>query len=359
MKNIWLNILKWIGIVVGVIVGLFLLFVIVLLITEFKPKPTENLEIVGTAQNQVVSNKTFKIMTWNIGYGALGDNADFFMDGGTMVNTATKERVRQNMDSIYENIQKENADFIFLQEVDKKSTRTHFIDQVKDFGSRFAGYQNIYARNFKVLYLPYPLPESMGVLDSGIESFSKYNVASSTRVQLPIPFKWPVSVVNIKRCVMINRLPIENSSKELVLINLHLEAFDDGEGKIAQTKMLSQLISDEIKKGNYVIAGGDFNQIFDEADLKKFPQLDPNYWQPGKLDKAGFDSSIQFVHDGSSPTGRSLDKAYTADVKDNFQFYVIDGFLVSPNISVKSVQTKNYDFKWTDHNPVVMTFELK
>ena len=45
------------------------------------------------------------------------------------------------------------------------------------------------------------------------------------------------------------RLPIENSEKELVLINLHLEAYDDGEGKIAQTNMLKEIMKEKASKG--------------------------------------------------------------------------------------------------------------
>ena len=52
------------------------------------------------------------------------------------------------------------------------------------------------------------------------------------------------------------------SDREPVLVNLHLEAYDDGEGKIAQTNQLRDYIEDEYAKGNYVIAGGDFNQVF-------------------------------------------------------------------------------------------------
>jgi exonuclease III len=38
---------------------------------------------------------------------------------------------------------------------------------------------------------------------------------------------------------------------------------------------------------------------------------------------------------------------------------VIDGFIVSPNVEVLSVQTIDLDFKNSDHNPVKLTFALK
>ncbi len=37
----------------------------------------------------------------------------------------------------------------------------------------------------------------------------------------------------------------------------------------------------------------------------------------------------------------------------------MDGFLVSPNVEIKSVKGYPFKFKYTDHNPVKMEFELK
>ena len=44
-----------------------------------------------------------------------------------------------------------------------------------------------------------------------------------------------------------------------MLVNLHLEAYDDGEGTDAQTAALKSFLEQEYAKGNYVIAGGDYN----------------------------------------------------------------------------------------------------
>ena len=44
--------------------------------------------------------------------------------------------------------------------------------------------------------------------------------------------------------------------------------------------------------------------------------------------------------------------------KDTFQYYMIDGFIVSKNITVNSVETLNLGFKNTDYNPVQMKISL-
>lgn len=114
-------------------------------------------------------------------------------------------------------------------------------------------------------------------------------------------------VANLKRCLLVERVPVEGTEKELVIINLHLEAYDDGEGKRAQTEQLMQIIAAEYRNGNYVIAGGDFNQTFEGADT--FPVLDESTWQPGKLYNSELPAGFSYVFDASKPTWPSFGQA--------------------------------------------------
>ena len=41
------------------------------------------------------------------------------------------------------------------------------------------------------------------------------------------------------------------------------------------------------------------------------------------------------------------------------QYYVIDGFLCSPNVTVLSLETLDAGFRYSDHNPVLLQFELQ
>jgi hypothetical protein len=49
-----------------------------------------------------------------------------------------------------------------------------------------------------------------------------------------------------------------------------------------------------------------------------------------------------------------------AENKDpqSFQYFVLDGFLVSSNVKVKEVVTEDLGFECSDHNPVILSFEL-
>ena len=68
-------------IVLLVLVGGLLTF---LTIVEYKPEDTEAVPVqtVGGQAQTLAAGDSIKFVAWNIGYGALGDNADFFMDGG-------------------------------------------------------------------------------------------------------------------------------------------------------------------------------------------------------------------------------------------------------------------------------------
>jgi endonuclease/exonuclease/phosphatase family metal-dependent hydrolase len=244
-----------------------------------------------------------------------------------------------------------------LQEVDKVADRSYKIDEVSFFQESNNDKVSSYALNMDAIFIPYPIPP-IGRVKVGIQTLSAYEVSSSTRLSLPVPFKWPVSTCNFKKCLNVSRIPVAGTDKELVLVNLHLEAYDSGEGKIAQTNMLRQVLQAEVDAGNYVIAGGDFNQVFSNTDTSAYPVYD-GLWQPGSIDVEEFGDDFTFITDSSVPTCRSLDKVYLGADKDSFQYYIIDGFIVSANITIDSCKTQNLGFVCSDHNPVVLEVTLK
>ena len=95
-----------------------------------------------------------------------------------------------------------------------------------------------FAYNFNSLFVPYPIPP-IGHVESGLQTLSRAEIRTAERIALPCPFSWPIRIVNLKRCLLVSRLPLRGTDRELVLINLHLEAYDSGEGKEAQTRQLS------------------------------------------------------------------------------------------------------------------------
>ena len=159
---------------------------------------------------------------------------------------------------------------------------------------------------------------------------------------------------NLKRCLLVTHYALPGTDEQLAVVNLHLEAYDDGEGKAAQTEMLLEVLESEYAAGNYVIAGGDFNQTF-PGTLERWPMLNAEFWTPGVLTDDMLPEGWSFVYDDTSPTCRLNNAPYNAETS---QHYVLDGFIVSPNITVESVQTIPTGFKYSDHSPVALEVSL-
>ncbi len=343
--------------IIKVLLGLLLLVVLAaggllgyLSLTEYRPDDIEPLEVVQAARKDNVRvGERLDVLSFNTGYCGLGREQDFFMDGGSMVRPRSEEDVRANLNGILSELVRQNVDIYLLQEVDFDSWRSYYTNQADTYRHGLS-LNTACAYNFKCEFVPYPWPP-LGKVESGLVTFTGLNVTEATRESLPVPFSWPVSMANLKRCLLIERVPVEGTDRELVIINLHLEAYDDGEGKRAQTEQLMQILAAEYRNGNYVIAGGDFNQTFEGA--ASYPLLDESFWQPGKVYVSDLPNGFSFVYDDATPTCRLLNKPYDGERK-NAQFYVIDGFIVSDNLKVNLIETVDLNFQYSDHNPVLL-----
>lgn len=347
-KRLWLKIPLCI---VAAVLLLLALLVAYLTITEYHPKDRQAAEQLSMGNGNAISaDKQLTIYTWNIGYAGLDASADFSLDGGSSVNPAPED-VKQNLSAIKAFIASQPADAWLLQEVDVHSARTGYINELEAIAEAYpCSYALAY--NYKCSFVPIPLPP-IGKVESGIATLTSGSLTDTPeRISLPCPFSWPVSIANLKRCLLVTRLAVEGSSKEVVLLNLHLEAYDDGTGKIAQTKLLMEILQQEYEKGNYVIAGGDFNQTFPGV-LDSYPVVG-DVWTPIVLEEGALPEGFHYAFDGDSPSCRLLNHPLSEDS----QVYVLDGFIVSPNVQVDQLETLELGFANSDHNPVKLQLTL-
>ncbi|MCR5664554.1 MAG: endonuclease [Oscillospiraceae bacterium] len=327
-----------------------------LTLTEYKPAEVEPLEFMGTMleQKKLPAGESIDVISWNIGYAGLGKGSDFFMDGGKSSRSADKMQVSEYLAGIYETLYDSEIepDLVILQEVDTDSSRTFGVNEA----AALANGNTVHALNYSCPFVPIPMPP-MGKVNSGLLTTTEYDVESAQRMALPCPFSWPLRIANLKRCLLVSYLPIEGTDKQLVLVNLHLEAYDDGEGKIAQTKVLNDFIQAEYAKGNYVIAGGDFNQIF-PGGLEAYPNTHPELWTPGLLTEDMLPEGWSYAFDLTKPSCRLLNRPYNPEDTVNTQYYVIDGYILSPNVELELVETLDLGFANSDHNPVHIRVKL-
>lgn len=329
----------------------------------------EDNQVIATENNReerIKSGRAYTLMTYNIGFGAYSDDYTFFMDtgemkdgtktAGTSARAKSKEEALTNTEGSVGLLKAENPDFIFVQEADEKATRSYGINQVELLKEAFPGYASAFACNFHSAYLFFPFHEPHGSVQAGMLTFGKYRISESIRRQFPVDNSFITKFTDLDRCFMVSRVPLENG-KELLLINLHLSAYDEG-GKIRaeQLALLNQVFEEEREKGNYVIAGGDFNH--DIADsVESFPSEQKVPGWVFQLDDPQLAEGYHFVkaeNAAETPTCRGADIPYEKGVTYTV---IVDGFIVSDGIKARA-ENVDGEFRYSDHNPVKLTFEL-
>ncbi len=122
---------------------------------------------------------------------------------------------------------------------------------------------------------------------------------------------------------------------------------------------LREFVLNEYKSGNYVIAGGDWNQ----SPPAFKPVFTGNMGFTGKVgnfDLKGLESDYmpgewKWIYDPATPSFRTVVSAYDPATTPTS---VCDIFLISPNIESLSVKCQNLGFANSDHNPVIMQIKL-
>lgn len=363
---------KWVKITAFTLLGLIGFIILVLggyvaylSIQYYRIEDHMVLSVSNNNESMVQLDTDYKISTYNIGFGAYSQDFSFFMDSGVMKNwkkvsgtgstAKNKQTVLTNTNGAINAVKAEDCDFMFFQEVDTDATRSHKVNQYDMLSSAFSGYGTTFASNFHSGFLFYPITDPHGYVNAGIATYSKYKINEAERRSFPVDNGFLAKFFDLDRCFSVQKLPIEGSEKQLVLINLHLSAYDKG-GKIRaqQLEMLNAVLKEEYDNGNYVVAGGDFNHdIADSLNMFETEQQIPEW--VFQLSNSDLAEHFSFSASTNAPTCRSTDMAYKKGV--NYSV-VLDGFIVSDNITVVSNNNIDTDFMYSDHNPATMTFKL-
>lgn len=334
--------------VVGVLLYAFM--------TDWNPPAEAKIEVRGSAEKDTIDKTEFVFMTWNLGFGALGKECDFFYDGGK-TSIAEKSIVEKDNQGIYQTLQEriDTLDFALIQEVDSQGKRSHYINQVSMIGNALSSFSYCFAKNYDVKFIPQPWTEPLGDVVSGVVSYNRWKPSAAKRYSLKAYFSFPTYLFYLDRCFLVERFPLKNK-KELIVVNTHNSAYDPkGDMKKMELAQIQAVLNAEYEKGNYVVMGGDWNQY--PPHFKGIKEFSPNHpdsanWVPKNYPAAGW----KWAYQTEFPTNRSLVAPFNADT--TYQT-VIDYFLVSPNVKVQYVKGVNNGFDFSDHQPVIMKVKLE
>lgn len=375
MKNVEKNARKSVIVtIVKIIIAVLLLcilavagYIIYMQMHYYRIEDHTALEVENNTDVRLQTGATYTAVTYNIGFGAYGPDYSFFMDTGEMKDgtpttgeygkAISKESVVEHTEGAIRELKELDADFMLLQEVDIDSDRSCHVDQAKELREAFAGYGNVFANNFHTAYLLYPFSDPHGAVQAGLLNFSRYEIGKSERRSYPVDNSFITKFTDLDRCFLVMRLPVEGG-RELVLINSHMSAYDEG-GRIRaqQLELLNYVMEEEYQAGNYVIVGGDFNHALGEAVAEGFPSEQKFPAWVSILTQEEMADGITMLRAENElevPTCRGADIVYTKGV--NYTT-VVDGFLVSDNVKA-TAENIDTDFAYSDHNPVKLEFEL-
>lgn len=293
--------------------------------------PEQYATIYGPRDRNVSSpSQKFSILTYNIGY----------LSG--MTNNLPLEKPKSlfdgNLKLVLENLRSIDADFIALQEIDYDSDRSYNVDQHEEI-ARLGYPYSAKTINWDKRYVPFPYyPFSMhfGKIISGQSVISKYPIVDQQRIELERnqgnPFYYDSFYLD--RLAQVTKVRV--AGHNLVIINVHLEAFDQ-DTRIRQLEKLRTLYGMYCNKMPTIMLG-DFNSDirYDNAGISLLTEMIRTgnaVFEPGR---------IQNTFDSRQPTER-LD-------------YI---FYNTEYISEVSARVATEFQEASDHLPVLLTFEFK
>ncbi len=307
------------------------------------------LEIARDADHPAVGRQ-ISVTTWNVGYGALGADADFISDGGVHMRALDADEITTAVNEIGRVVGEFDAHILLFQELANVSVLTRNISVQDEIARNLTDYSAVYWEDLGVIApTPYDISHGMGV-------YARTDIGVSTAVELPQEPGYFFLSVKRYYAAIVTEVPIRGTDRKWVLINIHLSAFDDGaDVRRAQVKVVFDFARAEYAKGNYVVLGGDWNMRISDTDFAHTTSDKDLFWVydfPQDLLPKGWQLGV----DEQTPTVRTLQKPY---IEGENYTAIIDGFAYSPNVRLNHIRTTDLKFENSDHHPVTAEFSVR
>lgn len=249
--------------ILGALIGLALLLAIGIVAwafaTEHKPAPLEAVTVACTGKpTPLVAGQPFKILSWNLQYGAPRTYHFFYDDGDRVfVEEADLKAAVEGMAAV---IREVDAPINLLQEVDRGSSRTHELDELPIFAEAAGATCSASATYHRSPFVPTPPSRPLGKVDMNVALLSRAPMQAAERTQLALLNEPRYrQVFNLKRALLTAEVPVEGWSQPLALAVTHLSAFSKGDGTLEkQVKALESWMATRPPDQPWILAG-DFN----------------------------------------------------------------------------------------------------
>lgn len=250
MKNLLITLLKIGGITLGLLIFVIVIFYFWASSNGYPRDKYE--EIVDYPTSAPTNKDEFTLITYNIGY----------LSGLTNNQPVDREKklFDDNLKTVVDALKPLNADFIGFQEIDLGSKRSFKVNQLSELAEQLSFNQAGIAINWDKTYVPFPyFPFSahFGRILSAQAVLSRYPITKNKRIVLDKVASKPFfyNALYLDRVAQVSEIKVENRS--VILINVHLEAFDASTRR-KQTEYIQKLLSEYVDKYPVLLIG-DFN----------------------------------------------------------------------------------------------------
>ena len=288
------------------------------------------------------SMTSITVVTWNLGYGGLGEGSDFFADGGQAYLPPGPGATRESADAIAAWLGDSGADVVMTQENARPSVINFWTDLKGQVDRALPDHQSVFHADFQTRYLPPPLR-----ISNGLGSYVRHGLSGSEIWPMPSdgdPYDGP-----LRRRYGALATTMDGPGGCWTFVNLHTSAFD--EGGALRRRQLAAILERAVAvhaSGSRVVIGGDFNMRLVQTDFAHTTLEEHLFWVHD-LPTEVLPDGWRVVADPATPTVRTNERPYRAG--ENYTA-VIDGFIVSPDVEVVSVTTADLGFRHSDHQPV-------
>ena len=337
---------------VNLILGTIAFYVAVLFYTNRTARPKRgDIAVPAAGADLPRANERLCVLTWNIGYAALGENADFIIDKGTSLRALSRGQIAQAAKTIATWLAQHPADVICLQENAEAGFLTRQTPLRAVIDRALKGRCTVFWADMRSLWVPQALR-----LDHGMSLHSRAHIENCTTLDLPQDDTLHFGLIKKHYGGLIARIPITETGRDWVVINIHLSAFDiKGHAQRQQLQDLLQFAQRQYEQGHHVVIGGDLNMRLAATDFAHRSDVDDLLWARAFPHEA-LPKGWQLAVDPATPTARAMDAPF---VRGETYTTILDGFLYAPNVVLEQVKTSDLGFASSDHQPVEAMFRAK
>lgn len=236
------------------------------LVTTFKNIEDAIFYEANNFQTPPETGGTLKVMTWNIRFGI--GRLPFFGDSCGERSIFTEREVLDALELIAGKINEVNPDVLLLQEVDRESKRTAYIDQVQWILDHTNLNYAAYASMWQAQVIP---SDGIGRIDVGNAVMTKWNMSSAERIKLPLRTDQDsaTQLFYIRRNILKAKVYVPEIGN-IYALNSHTTAFATDETKRKHIEKVEQTLDIINQSGDTFVAGGDLNALSFWATQRDF-----------------------------------------------------------------------------------------